>query len=192
MLHLIDTPDQVQNYHRQLQARLRALLPNTRPFVIGHLGANYSVDIFTDGDLWYCGMLAEPSQPNRYWNAFGLFTLSQPSNIVVEINVPLKGRDRRIAGALALDTSTGQLCILHRGKVGGGRKAVGQKNFIKWHKRTAASSWKNLDEGRGEISQVILIGQVDKEDFLINLKSFVRIVNEFKESVAHSGEYPLI
>ena len=48
--------------------------------------------------------------------------------ITCEINFPLSGINRRVAGAVAEDAA-GDLHILHRGRIGGGRAGTGAELF---------------------------------------------------------------
>jgi 5-methylcytosine-specific restriction protein A len=63
---------------------------------------------------------------SRYWNAFGTRNPKQNKMVPIgcEINFPLFGIDRRVSGGVAED-ETGRLSLVHRGRIGGGRKGIG-------------------------------------------------------------------
>ena len=70
---------------------------------------------------------------SRYWNAFGLSDNTPKQNsllpIVCEINPPLEGLNRRVQGAF-VKTEDEQLLLVHRGKIGGGRRDIGRPLFF--------------------------------------------------------------
>ena len=55
--------------------------------------------------------------------------LDKSNSIVVEINFPFDGINRRIGGAFG-KTETGEIVVLHRGKIGGGREGIGKQLFF--------------------------------------------------------------
>jgi hypothetical protein len=70
---------------------------------------------------------------NRYWCTFGT---GEPAegvslSIVCEVNIPIEGINRRVAGAFARDEA-GLVCLLHGGKVGGGKARVGKETFLEY------------------------------------------------------------
>jgi len=115
MLTAITNSSEISRYQQEFEQYLHRKLARQMPLEIGHLGASYEVQIHTDGDLWYTGRLAGHPEPNRYWNAFGLLSSDHPSNIILEINFPLQGINRRIAGVFVRDTTTDEVLLLHRG-----------------------------------------------------------------------------
>jgi 5-methylcytosine-specific restriction protein A len=60
---------------------------------------------------------------NRCWNGFGLVMPEEARvlPLVVEINVPWEGVNRRIGGVF-LRGPRGEVYVGHRGRIGGGRK----------------------------------------------------------------------
>ena len=70
----------------------------------------------SDLDLWAAFLPIE----KRYWAAFGLGNPfdGDGKSIVVEINSPFEGINRRVGGVF-LRNSKGQLYVGHRGSVGG-------------------------------------------------------------------------
>jgi len=61
----------------------------------------------------------------RFWNAFGdqYPTDSDNRSIIVEINFPFEDVDPRVAGVFAKD-ELNNVYVLHRGKIGGGKKVL--------------------------------------------------------------------
>jgi len=78
--------------------------------------------------IWFQSRKIEDS---RYWNGFGLEEPEEGKGytIVCEINFPIKGIKRAVAGAIAKD-SKNDYYILHRGKLGGNfSKKIFDENY---------------------------------------------------------------
>lgn len=82
------------------------------------------------GGLNESGAQKGPKIP-KYWNAFGTEDPNENEmlSITCEINFPLSGIERRVAGAFAKDDAN-RLYVVYRGKIGGGRKGIGQTLFF--------------------------------------------------------------
>lgn len=127
----------------------------------------------SDLDLW---VAFRPTE-KRYWVAFGVGNPFENGgkSIIVEINSPFEGINRRIGGVFARDND-GRLYLGHRGRVGGGRRGIGQKAFMA--KIGTENLVQILDGDRP--STVITIGALDAEDFSERVRSFVSDVEQFK------------
>jgi hypothetical protein len=139
--------------------------------------------------LWVC--FDDAAAWNRYWNAFGVGDPTDSSgtlSITVEINSPLSGINRRVAGAFARD-SDGELYLMHRGKVGGGRKGIGKTAFM----ATYPGAISTIAEG-GLTSNAIVIGRLGQPDFQASVAAFVSRVDRFKRrpSVPPARNAPLL
>jgi 5-methylcytosine-specific restriction protein A len=180
MLLRIDNEVQIAKCQAQFESRLHTGLTKKIVHKFGHLGEAYEAEVFTDGDLWYFGQLAgEPA--NRYWNAFGLLKATQPGNIVVEINFPLRGTSRRISGVFGLELKTQKIVILHRGGVGGGREGIGKNTFLSWYLNRSPERLVEFDDQLHNPAKAIRVAILDSASFLQDLYSFVRSVYIFKE-----------
>lgn len=104
---------------------------------------------------------------NRYWNAFGL---TGSRSIVCEINFPFDGTNRRVAGVLATD-STGEICVLHRGRIGGGRQGIGKALF----KRHFTGRWISI-----EGDEMALVGSLKDRSFVKQVAGFVVEISNLK------------
>jgi len=136
-------------------------------------GALAKVHWRADLDLWAAFLPTE----KHHWAAFGL---GNPFNgdgksIVVEINSPIEGINRRVGGVFTRN-SKGRLFVGHRGSVGGGRPGTGQKAFM-----AEISKDDRVDIRDGDkVSSVIMIGALDAEDFPAKVHAFVSHVAQFK------------
>ena len=115
---------------------------------------------------------------NRFWNPFGLGDPSKNQNldITVEINPPYQGIDRRTAGAFAKDPTTGLVCLVHRGNMGGGKKGVGKNSFLAEYTNPLVTVF---DEGHGQ-SPAVLVGMLDDPGFVAGVTDFVKTVDDIK------------
>lgn len=159
MLFTIDDEAQVSRCQQILERRLHKILPRRVFHNFGHLGLSYKKkEVLTDGDLWYFGQLSGEPSPNRYWNAFGfLYSSHQPANIVVEINFPLQGVNRRISGVFAQDLGDRKTIILHRGGIGGGRFGIGKRAFLDWVSQRSPGRLVEFNDHQRNPMQAILV-----------------------------------
>jgi len=142
---------------------------------VGHKGGSWFDNPFYSSklDIWF--IFKEES--NRYWNAFGLGDPNETTDknivIVVEINFPFSGRDRRIAGVFAKDEDSGKILVCHSGKIGGGRVGIGRGAFLRKY------SGEKIPIG-GEKEEFALIGELFSENFPERVKDFVIKVDRIK------------
>jgi hypothetical protein len=118
---------------------------------------------------------------NRHWIAFGTQNPADPKkslNITCEINPPKEGVNRRCAGAF-LRGSDGAFYLAHSGRVGGGKKGVGQAQFVQFYQRPPEL----VDEPEGKVRSALVIGKISNAAFLKNLRSFLSSVERFKDAV---------
>jgi hypothetical protein len=131
--------------------------------------------------LWVCTRPIE----NRYWCAFGTRepVEGQSLSIVCEINIPFEGINRRVAGVFARDEG-GRVCLLHSGKVGGGKAGVGKETFLEYFNegRRVMVRWPD-----GQETRPILLGWLGDGDLLERIAEFVRLVERFKGQVGSAA-----
>lgn len=186
MLELITEENLVLEYQQKFHDQITANLSNSERGIVGFQGGNLEQLIWHSKDFWYSEKVIDDSPVSRFWNAFGLqFDSSISNNIVVEINFPLEGIDRRVQGCIAVEKSTGNVLILHRGKVGGGRKGIGKENFKDWYN----GEWVNVIEPDGNSNEAIPITFLGSDKLLHHLRQFVMQVSSFKEAIT-SGRNP--
>ena len=107
---------------------------------------------------------------SRYWNAFGIG--DEPRGITCEINFPLIGVNKRVAGAFA-KADKGSIYVLHNGNIGGGREGIGKSLFFQKY--------------NGDIEEIcgILyakIGKLESNTFNHDVANFVKEVQRIKDS----------
>ncbi|NLN59362.1 MAG: hypothetical protein GX147_01385 [Deltaproteobacteria bacterium] len=126
---------------------------------------------------------------DRFFHAFGSGK-PKPGGLLAascEINFPTGGIDRRTGGAFARD-HRGQVFVVHRGRIGGGRKGIG-KSLFDTHYRGV---WAMMDDG-GQETVVAVIGLLKSDRFPRHLAHFVYKVERIKnETNAPSSQTTLL
>jgi hypothetical protein len=150
--------------------------------ILGYQGKDHDrtslVHYSEEYGFWY----SESRKSNGYWNGFGVGKPSTGRNtdIVVEINVPFRGTYRRLSGAFALDNS-GKFLILHRGRVGGGRKGIVKTAFISRFTGDIFS----VRDGDME-SSVCFVANLPSVFFARQMQEFIFSVSDFKTRSGYS------
>jgi len=167
-MEIVSDEKKISSLQRKFKEKLEKMAIWSNQITVW-VGENVVVKAYYSSELgiWF----AFGEVKNRYWNIFGLGRpkLTGSNSIVVEINFPFKGIDRRIAGVFLKDN--GRILVCHRGRIGGGRPDVGYRTF-----------W---DEYKGETKTLngerfAVIGDIDSNDFLERVKDFVVEVNRIK------------
>ena len=128
-------------------------------------------------NFWWMNDVAS----TRYWDVFGL---GQPrggkyrNNIVWEVNAPLEGINRQVQGTYAKDAS-GNTFLLHRGRLGGGRKGIGKKLFVENFNGT----WVQVDDG-GVSTPMAVVADLGKNNMCGRVAWFTREVARIKGLVS--------
>ena len=110
---------------------------------------------------------------NRYWNCFGVGKpqWKRSNNIIVELNFPRFGVNRRIAGAMVKDRQN-NLYLAHNGRINtskGGAK-------LDWSEHHSIL----VDDGRKRPREMILVSAVTGSGVLDNVAKFVHRVAKSK------------
>ncbi len=174
MLRVLDDESAIRRCRRQF---LRALRPHVTGRIavrIGHPGESVRARVFwAEGPgLWYhIGIVAG----ERYLNAFGVGRPADGGAVSssIEINIPMRGLDRKIGGAFARDDG-GRVFLVHRGKIGG-RRGVGKSLFESRYRGV----WSEVVDGDVR-SAVVVIGDLQSPRFVRQLALFVRKVEAVK------------
>jgi 5-methylcytosine-specific restriction protein A len=158
--------------------RLKTDLPQHGPGVFSFRGGDEKAVLYYNNDFWF----ANPHDlPNRYWNVFGAGIPCGQNDITLEFNIPFEGISKQIQGLYAKEPKTGEVFLLHRGKIGGGRSGIGKDAFLEWlnpplidvaDDKAGKKDWKP--------SRVICVTSLSSPNFLDRIASFVRSVAKFK------------
>ena len=179
----IQEPKRIEAAQKKLVTRLNKALP-ARPetFTIGHQGDNFEVDdLRSNGIIWFAHHVDRKSKVKRNWNGFGIasqLVLKGSNKIVTEANVALDGKSQRVAGLFAEDDDTGNIVLLHRGKVGGSKKGIGMTAFLTWYKGPEASFIYAAKPNKQE--RALVVADLDSADIAKQVGEFVTEVFRFK------------
>jgi hypothetical protein len=170
-----------------LERNLKAALKRQGTLNIGFPGGNVDETVYSagEGKLWVA--FSGPSKGSavpRYWNAFGVYKPDRPAQtITVEINIAIDSNTAQVAGFFAEDSDTGDIFLMHSGKVGGGRPGIGKSSFLVWSKAKLVE----LAEEGGKIRSGIAVSKLDDPDLAGRIWRFVRNVHGFKAEAAAGG-----
>ncbi len=187
MLTVVEDEAAIRRHQRLFAKAMRTAAKETIPVKLGHPGASEKAKVAwleTHG-IWF---FSRKIAGSRYWNAFGIGRPTGGAGIAItcEINFPLCGIDRRTGGAFAQD-SAGHIFVVHRGKLGGGRRGIGKSLF----ENNYRGVWEVMEDG-GEETPVALIGVLNSPRFNRQIAQFVRKIARIKESASvHSPQAEL-
>jgi hypothetical protein len=175
MLKVLDDESAIKRYRRQFIRSFKPFIDEKIPVSLGHPGATVKAKALWSARLgiW---MVNEKMLGSRYGHAFGAEKPTGTSHIPItcEVNFPVKGIDRRMGGALAEDRN-GRIYLVHRGRIGGGKKGVGKALFDDHYRGV----WAVMEDGPAETT-VALIGILNSPRFVRQVSQFVRKVDRMK------------
>jgi hypothetical protein len=179
MLKLLEDESVIQRYRRQFIRSFKPCWDEKIQVTLGHPGGAVKAKVFWSNRLgiW---MHQEKISQNRRNHAFGVGKPNETSSVPItcEINFPLRGIDRRTGGALARDRQ-GHIYVVHRGKIGGGKKGVGKSLFEENYR----GAWAVMEDGDCE-SVVAIVGLLDSPRFVRQAVQFIRKVDAMKDSIS--------
>ncbi len=179
-LELIVDGKTVRKAMKDVQDQLAGVAAGKRQQKVGYHGGSGIYTIHWSPPLKMWALFKKLD--NRYWNAFGI---SRPDparslQITVEVNPPLEGVDRKMGGAFARDPHTGDIYLVHRGRIGGGQKGIGPDLF--WKRFRGGVKMREPD--REEPSRVVVVGRVGSPEFPRDVAGFVHEVGRIKAAAS--------
>lgn len=182
MLNTLQNENEIKNAQKKLESKLEEIADEKITVRIGNQGGSQKAEGFYSKkyNLWfYLGDEKGDGGKKRYWNVFGREKPRENSNVspVVQINPPLKGIYRRVAGVFAKDDKS-DIFLLHRGIIGGGRKGIGKKTFYEH-----CDGEKSVLQDGDKLIEIPLIGCITSPNFPEKLKNFVEEVDRIKKEV---------
>ena len=175
MLKLITDQTEIKKYTRLFVKKFKPYIDETIIVKLGHQGASLPAKVLWSKKL---GIWLYPHTINevRYWNAFGRGKPKEAGilSTTAAINFPWQGIDRKTGGAFARD-AWGNIYVIHRGKIGGGKKGVGKSLF----EHNYRGVWSFMEDG-DSITQVAVIGALNSGRFALQVALFVKKVEKLK------------
>jgi hypothetical protein len=167
MVTVISDKRQIQKLHHQFHDTLNKYFTEKIYCRVGYPGGSFEDDVYysKDLDLWIGATKLE----NRYWNGFGHGRpIDWNSNSISgEINFSIDGINRRIAGAFA-EEDNGNILVLHRGKIGGGKVGIGKAYFTD----NCRCDFVTAIDGDKE-SEFCLVGELNSKHFPKQVANFI-------------------
>lgn len=186
MLKVIEDEKLIARYARQFAAAFRPYADEKIRVKLGHQGASFSAKVSWSKKLgiW---IYSHSAKNIRYWNAFGLGKPQASGHlpITAEINFPLTGIDRKTGGAFARD-AWNRIYVIHRGKIGGGKKGIGKTLFEENYR----GNWAWMEDG-DSLAEVAVIGALQSPRFALQAAQFVRKIEKLKSAASFSSQTSL-
>lgn len=177
-LDIVTSGKEVAAAQRRLRVAFEAVAKHVRGQRIGFPGGTMMEDVFWIPALGTWAVFRKLD--NRYWNGFGVERPGPERSIPlsVEVNLPVSGVNRRVAGALGRDPTTGKTYLLHRGRIGGGTKGIGSDLF--WQRFRGGVQLR--DESGGEPVRVAVVAELGAPTAVRDIAAFVHQVAIIKQA----------
>jgi hypothetical protein len=184
MLEVITDYSEIREAQRQFEQAFSNLWDKVVHGYVSYQGERQKAILSWSNELGLWASIGKVEN-NRYWNAFGLMEPRENSSnyIVSEINIPLKGINRRIAGVFAKDNE-GHIFICHRGRIGGGRYGIGKTLF---ENNFRGDRWITIKDRKKE-SKVALIDFIKSHRLVYQVRDFVAEVDRIKKLATGKSE----
>ncbi len=186
MLKVIEDEKLIVRYARQFVGTFRPFTDEKIRVKLGHQGASFSAKVSWSKRLgiW---IFSHSAKDVRYWNAFGLGKpqVSGHLPITAEINFPRAGIDRKTGAAFARD-AWNHVYVIHRGKIGGGKKGIGKTLFEENYR----GNWAWMEDG-DSLAEVAVIGALQSPRFALQAAQFVRKIEKLKSAASFSSQTSL-
>lgn len=182
-MRVITHPNLIEKYQNIFKQNLMSVSNQVINCNVGYMGGSLDADVIwlEDYGIWYYPRVLE----NKYWNAF---EISKPNvgksvSITGEINFPLIGINRSINSVFV--ESDGKVFIVHRGRMGGGKKGVGQSLFFNNYR----GDYCEFNDGE-KILTGALVASLFSDDFVAQISRFIKEYNRIKGLTANNTSEP--
>lgn len=187
MITVVTDKKQIEILHDRFHKRLDDFLTENIDCWVGYPSGSFEDTVRYSPvlDIW----ISQDEHDNKFWNGFGIGKPLEGKNNSLngEINFPYEGNYRRIAGAFAKNDD-GNVLVLHRGKIGGGRPGVGKNYFTDNFRGDFVTA---IDGDRE--TQFCLIGELESSHFPRQVADFINEIYRVKnigdeENIANFAE----
>ncbi|QTD47468.1 hypothetical protein J1M35_18265 [Ottowia testudinis] len=112
-------------------------------------------------------------------NWVGRYQTRYDLQITVELNTPYQNRVDRAGGFFVKDIDSGQVYLMHSGRIGGGTKGVGRLAFLTWLDEVPDE----VVDASGHFKDGFIVMPVQGVGAAASLKRYLEKIAEFKEWV---------
>ena len=181
MLKVIDDEKMIRKYVRLFTKSFKPFIDESIKVKLGHQGASFGANVSWSKKMgiW---IFSQATKDIRYWNAFGTGKPREADHlpITAEINFPWAGIDRKTGAAFAQD-AWNRVYVIHRGKIGGGKKGIGKSLFEENYRGV----WAWMEDG-GTLTQVAVIGALGSQRFAMQAAQFIGKIERLKTKASLS------
>lgn len=174
MITVITDRQQIKTLHGQFHKRLDKFLTEDIDCWVGYPSGSFedTVRYSPKLDIW----ISQAEHDNKFWNGFGVGRPIEGKNNSLngEINFPYEGNYRRIAGAFAIEDN-GNILVLHRGKIGGGKPGIGKHYFTDNFRGDFVTA---IDGDRD--TEFCLVGELNSQHFPKQVSNFINEIYRVK------------
>lgn len=167
MITVITDKHLIKKLYKQFQDKLGSHSYESIKCWVGFPGGSFedTVRYFPDLNIW----ISVTKLYNRFWNGFGIGSPIEGANnsLTGEINFPFENINRTVAGAFAEDDN-GNILVLHRGKIGGGKPGIGKRYFIDNYRGDLVTA----NDGKIE-TEFCLVGDLKSKHFPKQVSNFI-------------------
>ena len=147
--------------------------------IVGYQGGSEELSVYWHDQARVWGTQVRWPNTTRHWQAFGLEDPHELSrlNIAVEVNPPVAGIDRGIAGLFVAEGRA--VSLGHRGNR---INQVPKEEFRRLFTPGRAGQWVRVLDGH-ERREIVLLGRIDEIDTIKTIGFFSREVQRIKRLV---------
>lgn len=181
MLKVIDDEKMIRKCARLFTKSFKPFIDESIKVKLGHQGASFGAKVSWSKKLgiW---IFSQATKDVRFWNAFGVGLPQEAGHlpITAEINFPWAGIDRKTGAAFAQD-AWNRVFVIHRGKIGGGKKGIGKSLFEENYRGV----WAWMEDGES-LTQVAVIGALGSSRFALQAAQFIGKIEKLKSKASFS------
>lgn len=182
MTEIVSDKKLITKYQRLFVKQLKTVCTEKIICILGYQGNSDELTVYYSEkyNFWFTAH----ENDNRYWNAFGFGRpqTGRNNSITVEINIPYEGINRNIGGVFGHDKK-GEVLVLHRGKIGGGRVSIGKSLFFDNYRDEPI-----VGDDDGIENDFCLIGSLTSKHLPRQVGNFVSEVHRIKNLTAEETE----
>ncbi|MCB9309487.1 MAG: hypothetical protein H6567_05455 [Lewinellaceae bacterium] len=183
MINIVEEEATILKFYKRFQNHLSTYLNRSVDCWVGYPSGSFedTVKYSIDLNIW----LSTKGHDTKYWNGFGV---GQPienhnNSLNGEINFPISGIYRRVAGAFGIEDK-GTILVLHRGKIGGGTKGIGKYFFTD----NFRGDFVDAIDGDRE-SRFCVVGELESKHFPEQVANFIKEIHRVKQLIKYPEKY---